>query len=134
MNQPIDFDTPVADGLRASGSLCLKGVSGIQYLYDPYRIHLPLKRTGPRGSGEFEPIAWDQLIEEVVEGGRLFESIGEDREVEGLRALHSTDLIDPDAPELGRRPTRWCGTPGGANRAARSSSNGSSTPTARSTT
>jgi tetrathionate reductase subunit A len=103
MNRPIDFATPVTEGLRASGSLCLKGVSGIQYLYDPYRIHLPLKRTGPRGSGRFEPIPWEQLIEEIVEGGRLFESIGEDRDVEGLRALHSTDPIDPDTPELGPR-------------------------------
>ncbi|MFN7148662.1 MAG: NrfD/PsrC family molybdoenzyme membrane anchor subunit [Microthrixaceae bacterium] len=101
MNDPIDFDTPIAAGLRESGSLCLKGVSGIQYLYDPYRIHLPLKRTGPRGSGEFEPIEWDQLITEIVEGGRLFESLGEDRQVDGLRALRTENPIDPDAPELG---------------------------------
>ncbi|MDZ7676514.1 MAG: NrfD/PsrC family molybdoenzyme membrane anchor subunit [Acidimicrobiales bacterium] len=103
MNQPIPFDTPVAEGLRSSGSLCLKGVSGLQYLYDPYRIHLPLKRTGPRGSGKFEPIGWDQLITEVVEGGQLFADIGEDHEIEGLRALRSTDPLDPEAPELGPR-------------------------------
>ncbi|MDZ7679555.1 MAG: NrfD/PsrC family molybdoenzyme membrane anchor subunit [Acidimicrobiales bacterium] len=103
MNQPIDFETPIAEGLRASGSLCLKGVSGLQYLYDPYRIHLPLKRTGPRGSAQFEPIGWDQLITELVEGGRLFEHIGEDREIEGFRALHSTEPLDPDVPELGPR-------------------------------
>ena len=101
LNDPIAFDTSVQDSLRASGSLCLKGVSGIQYLYDPYRIRLPLKRTGPRGSGRFEPIAWDRLIEEVVEGGRLFADIGEDREVEGLRSIRSLEPIDADQPELG---------------------------------
>jgi tetrathionate reductase subunit A len=103
MNQPIAFDTTVSEGLRSSGTLCLKGVSGIQYLYDPYRLHLPLKRTGPRGSGRFEPIEWERLISEVVEGGALFAHIGEDHEIEGLRALRSTEPIDPDAPELGPR-------------------------------
>lgn len=102
MNQPIPFETSLEDSFRTSGSLCMKGVSGIQYLYDPYRIRLPLKRTGPRGSGEFEVIGWDQLVEEVVEGGRLFADAGDDREVEGLRAIHDTDSpINPDAPEFG---------------------------------
>ncbi|MEX1092126.1 MAG: NrfD/PsrC family molybdoenzyme membrane anchor subunit, partial [Acidimicrobiia bacterium] len=102
-NQPIPFETPVAEGLRTSGSLCLKGVSGIQYLYDPYRIRLPLKRTGPRGSGQFEAIGWDQLIEEVVDGGALFTHLGEGRRIEGLRSLRSFEPIDPDQPELGPR-------------------------------
>ncbi|MEX1037778.1 MAG: NrfD/PsrC family molybdoenzyme membrane anchor subunit [Acidimicrobiia bacterium] len=102
-NQPIAFDTPVPTGLESSGSLCLKGVSGIQYLYDPYRIRLPLKRTGPRGSGEFEVIGWDQLLGEIIDGGALFSHIGEDREIEGLRSLRGFDPIDPDQPELGPR-------------------------------
>lgn len=101
MNKPIPMETSVDDGLRASGSLCMKGVSGLQYLYDPYRIRLPLKRTGPRGSGQFAPIPWDQLIEELTDGGRLFAGIGEDREIEGLAAIRSSDPIDPDQPELG---------------------------------
>lgn len=102
MNRPLPYDSTLDEQLRASGSLCMKGVSGMQYLYDPYRVRLPLKRTGPRGSGEFEAIGWDQLIEEVVEGGRLFADAGDDREVEGLSALFAPDTpIDPDAPELG---------------------------------
>jgi len=102
MNKPIPFETPLDESLATNGTLCMKGVSGMQYLYDPYRIRLPLKRTGPRGSGEFEVIGWDQLIEEVVEGGQLFRDIGEDREIEGLRTVGDTTTpIDPDAPELG---------------------------------
>ena len=49
MNQPIPFETSLDDSLKVNGTLCMKGVSGMQYLYDPYRIRLPLKRTGPRG-------------------------------------------------------------------------------------
>ncbi len=104
MNRPIPFETPLEDSLKVNGTLCMKGVSGIQYLYDPYRIRLPLKRSGPRGSGEFEVISWDQLVEELVEGGQLFSHLGEDRDIEGFRAVNDTDTpIDPDAPELGPR-------------------------------
>ncbi|MEX0702294.1 MAG: NrfD/PsrC family molybdoenzyme membrane anchor subunit [Planctomycetales bacterium] len=101
MNEPIPFETPVDESLRVSGTLCLKGVSGLQYLYDPYRIRLPLKRTGPRGSGKFQAISWEQLIKDIVEGGRLFADLGEDRHVEGLGAIRSFEPIDPEQPELG---------------------------------
>ena len=101
MNQPLPFHTPVEESLRTSGTLCLKGVSGLQYLYDPYRIRLPLKRSGPRGSGQFKSISWAQLVEDVVEGGQLFAEIGEARHVDGLRTLRSFDPIDPEQPELG---------------------------------
>ncbi|MDP2604953.1 MAG: NrfD/PsrC family molybdoenzyme membrane anchor subunit [Deltaproteobacteria bacterium] len=100
-NDPIALETPVADSLRATGTLCLKGVAGIQYLYDPYRIKKPLKRSGPRGSGRFEPVEWEQLIREITEGGKLFAGIGEDRHIDGLRAIRSFDPVDPEAPELG---------------------------------
>lgn len=102
MNQPINYETSLAESLRESGTLCMKGVSGLQYLYDPYRVRTPLKRTGERGSGKFEAISWEQLIEEVVEGGQLFGHLGEDREVEGMRAVFGPDTpIDPADPGLG---------------------------------
>ncbi|EQD59554.1 hypothetical protein B2A_03923, partial [mine drainage metagenome] len=36
-----------------------------------YRLTVPLKRSGPRGSGSFEAISWNQLITEVAQGGYL---------------------------------------------------------------
>ena len=50
-------DHPVNHGL-----LCVKGLSARQYLYHPNRIRTPLKRVGPRGSGEFVPISWDEAL------------------------------------------------------------------------
>ncbi len=98
---PISYATPVQETLGLASPVCGKAQAAPQYLYNPYRILKPLKRSGPRGAGKFEPIEWDQLIAEIVDGGRPFAGLGEDREVKGLKALDTDDLIDPKAPELG---------------------------------
>lgn len=48
------------------GKLCPRGQAGLQVTYHPDRLRNPLKRTGPRGSGEFQSIRWDQAIQELV--------------------------------------------------------------------
>ncbi|MBL4603454.1 MAG: molybdopterin-dependent oxidoreductase, partial [Emcibacteraceae bacterium] len=45
------------------GVLCAKGSAGIMQQYSPARLTSPLKRVGPRGSGEFEEISWDEAME-----------------------------------------------------------------------
>jgi len=45
------------------GVLCAKGSSGIMQHLSPARLSNPLKRTGPRGSGEFEEISWEEAFE-----------------------------------------------------------------------
>ncbi|MDC1090471.1 molybdopterin-dependent oxidoreductase [Emcibacteraceae bacterium] len=45
------------------GVLCAKGSAGIMQHYSPARLTAPLKRVGPRGSGEFEEISWDEAME-----------------------------------------------------------------------
>ncbi len=47
------------------GTLCPKGMAGLQGLYDPDRIRSPLKRVGKRGEGRWEPISWKDAIQEV---------------------------------------------------------------------
>ncbi len=49
------------------GLLCTKGQAGRQYVYRPDRILSPLRRTGPRGSGQFEPITWDEAYREIAD-------------------------------------------------------------------
>jgi menaquinone reductase, molybdopterin-binding-like subunit len=47
------------------GKLCARGQASLQLLYHPDRITHPIKRTGPRGSGEFQAISWDDALKEV---------------------------------------------------------------------
>ncbi|MCE8544672.1 molybdopterin oxidoreductase family protein [Ruegeria pomeroyi] len=45
------------------GVLCAKGSAGIMQVNAPSRLRAPLKRVGPRGSGEFQEISWDEALE-----------------------------------------------------------------------
>ena len=44
------------------GVLCAKGAAGIMQITAPSRLRAPLKRVGPRGSGAFEEISWDEAL------------------------------------------------------------------------
>ncbi len=45
------------------GVLCAKGSAGIMQHNSPARLRAPLKRVGPRGSGEFVEITWDEALQ-----------------------------------------------------------------------
>lgn len=88
------------DGMKFRSTACGRGNAVLEQIDNPRRVLKPLKRVGPRGSGRWQSISLEQLIEEVVEGGDLF---GEGP-VAGLREIRDLEtLIDPDAPELGPR-------------------------------
>jgi anaerobic selenocysteine-containing dehydrogenase len=48
------------------GVLCAKGASGIMQITAPSRLRAPLRRVGPRGSGAFEEISWDEALSLAV--------------------------------------------------------------------
>lgn len=87
-------------GLEDRATACARGAAMLEQQTSPYRVLQPLKRVGPRGSGKWQTISFEQLIEEVCEGGDLF---GEGH-VDGLRAIRDLETpIDPDNPEFGPR-------------------------------
>lgn len=45
------------------GRSCPRVLALTQYMYHPDRVTTPLKRIGPRGSGKFEPISWDEAMD-----------------------------------------------------------------------
>jgi anaerobic selenocysteine-containing dehydrogenase len=66
---------PVHPGSR--GRTCAKGVVTPNQLEDPDRILYPLKRTGPRGEGQWTRVSWQDALADI--GGRLRKAIQEDR-------------------------------------------------------
>jgi anaerobic selenocysteine-containing dehydrogenase len=49
------------------GSICLLGLSGLQFLYGPTRIKSPMKRIGERGEGKWQKISWDEATAILTE-------------------------------------------------------------------
>jgi tetrathionate reductase subunit A len=99
----LPYKTGLADAAKIDGALCPKGQAGLQTLYDPYRIRKVLKRVGPRGSGKWQSIPFDQAVKEIVEGGRLFAHVAgeQNRVVPGLKESYA--LRDPKlAAEMGK--------------------------------
>lgn len=49
------------------GYLCPKGAAGPEIVRHPDRILTPLRRSGPRGSGQWEPVSWEAALSEMAE-------------------------------------------------------------------
>src|ERR1700726_3201611 len=60
---------------------CARGVGQIERTYHPDRLQYPLRRSGPRGSGQFARIGWDEALDEVA------------RELLRVRAEHGNAAI-----------------------------------------
>lgn len=72
-------------------AICPKGQAGLQVYYDPYRIRKVLKRAGKRGENKWVSIPFEQALEEIANGGKLFANVPgeEDRVVDGLNQIRA---------------------------------------------
>jgi anaerobic selenocysteine-containing dehydrogenase len=50
----------------SQGKLCPRAQAALQVLYDPDRVQGPLRRVGERGEDRWEPISWDEAIDQVA--------------------------------------------------------------------
>jgi anaerobic selenocysteine-containing dehydrogenase len=51
----------------SGGRLCARGHAALQSLYNPDRVHGPMRRTAARGKAGFTGVSWDDAIAAVVE-------------------------------------------------------------------
>src|SRR5438552_17493487 len=49
-----------------AGFACAKVNREHELVHSPDRVLTPLKRTGPKGEGRFEPLSWSQALDEIV--------------------------------------------------------------------
>lgn len=50
----------------SKGWMCIKGISTPQIANHPDRLQHPLRRKGPRGSGQWERVSWDDVLSEIA--------------------------------------------------------------------
>jgi anaerobic selenocysteine-containing dehydrogenase len=48
------------------GALCTKVARYIERVYHPERLLHPLRRSGPKGSGQFEPVSWEVALQDIA--------------------------------------------------------------------
>ena len=56
-----DPDQPLTAGFA-----CGKVNRDTELVHSPERLTTPLRRTGPKGSGEFAPISWEEALDEIT--------------------------------------------------------------------
>ena len=49
------------------GMICRRGQHAPEIVYSKHRIPSPLKRVGPKGTLDFEPISWDEAYDIIVD-------------------------------------------------------------------
>jgi len=55
------------EGPLNHGKLCPIGIATRELVYHPDRLQYPQRRIGPRGSGKWERISWDEALDEIAE-------------------------------------------------------------------
>ena len=57
------------------GGLCVKVNNYVDKAYSPDRVLYPMRRTGPKGSGQFTRVSWEEALDEIAD--RFRSSIAE---------------------------------------------------------
>jgi anaerobic selenocysteine-containing dehydrogenase len=97
----LPYNTDPGVAVKHIGRMCLKGQAGVQTVYDPFRIQHPLKRVGPRNSGQWKTITWEQAFTEIATKINQLIPPGE-----------RDEYINPTMPQLGKKRNQLGFAPG----------------------
>ncbi|MBR6811998.1 MAG: molybdopterin-dependent oxidoreductase, partial [Oscillospiraceae bacterium] len=62
----IKTERPVGDEFAGTSMMCVRGAVNPDYVNHIDRIRTPLRRVGKKGEGKFEPISWEEAIDEIA--------------------------------------------------------------------
>ncbi len=74
--------------------LCVKVDRYLERVYSPDRLLSPMRRTGAKGAGEFEPMGWDEALDEIVGRWQTIIDVDGPEAILGYSYLGSMGLLD----------------------------------------
>ncbi|MBL7203650.1 MAG: molybdopterin-dependent oxidoreductase [Desulfobacteraceae bacterium] len=76
------------------GTLCSKGIASAQLAYHPDRLTYPVRRIGPKASGKWERISWDEALDTIAERILLYkEKFGAESIVPGYGTGRENEAV-----------------------------------------
>ncbi|RXJ97405.1 tetrathionate reductase subunit TtrA [Malaciobacter molluscorum] len=112
----LPYETSIRDSFTILGkdssfsslyrsTACSRGNVVFDKAKDPFRVLKPLKRVGKRGENKWKEIEIEQLLEEITEGGNLFN----EGHVDGLKAIRDIKTpLNKQHPEFGPKSNQLC--------------------------
>jgi anaerobic selenocysteine-containing dehydrogenase len=94
---------------RTRGHLCVKGLGGVDQVYNPDRVLFPMKRIKgtPRGGGQWERISWEETLK--ILASRIKKNLDKDKPEKimfhygRMKASHSTIIKKTFLKALGTK-------------------------------
>ena len=99
----VDTSAPVGPG-----SFCVRPGLAKEYQEHPFRLSFPMKRRGERGANRWEPISWEQALDEIAT------KLARIRERDGAEAVATSSGTGRGAAEFAK--TRFMNLFGSPNR------------------
>jgi anaerobic selenocysteine-containing dehydrogenase len=98
-----------ADNAYTAGVVCAKVARYAERIHHPDRLMKPLRRTGPKGSGSFEAISWDDALDIVGEKFRVAEARYGAESVWPYYYAGTMGLVQRDGIHRLRHAKKYCG-------------------------
>jgi anaerobic selenocysteine-containing dehydrogenase len=97
------------DNDYTAGVICEKVARYAERIHHPARLTRPLRRTGPKGSGRFEPVSWEDALDIVAERFLKAEAALGPETVWPYYYAGTMGLVQRDGIHRLRHPKRYSG-------------------------